>query len=365
MVVIPATRVALWYLVVVVTELGHWFSLVSFGILLWELAAPCRLLHFITIGLCLLSIGLYLMPLVRAVMIATKLPTRLAGALGGKKDGFAPPLRLGKLWNLARTPIACEEEREFITADGSALVLRIYDNGSAAAQPCIVMIHGGGWNSGDPSQMPEWNRQLAALGYRVASMAYRLAPKFHWPAQKEDVAAALAYLKAHAAELRIDPARFIFFGRSAGGQIALAAAYAFRDPAIRGCIASYPPTDMNFSYWTGEENDMLGSRPLVRALMGGPPESAPDLYRDASPLDLVGSDTPPTLLIHGCRDEVVWVRHSERLRDRLVRAGRPVFLLKLPWATHGFDAISCGPGGQLELYAISWLLRRAGPGGGR
>jgi acetyl esterase/lipase len=198
------------------------------------------------------------------------------------------------------------------------------------------------------------------MGYRVASMAYRLAPEFHWPAQKEDVAAALAYLKTHAAELRLDPARFILLGRSAGGQIALDAAYTLRDPAIRGCVASYAPTDMNFAYWTGEEHDMLGSRPLVRGLMGGPPASAPELYRDASPLDFVGAATPPTLLIHGGRDEIVWVRHSERLRDRLFRAGRPVFLLELPWATHGFDAISRGPGAQLELYAMAWFLRSCG-----
>ncbi len=101
---------------------------------------------------------------------------------------------------------------------------------------------------------------------------------------------------------------------------------------------------------------MLGSRPLVRGLMGGPPASDPALYHDASPLDFVGPETPPTLLIHGTRDEIVWVRHSERLRDRMAQAGRPVFLLELPWATHGFDAISRGPGAQLELYAMVWFL---------
>jgi acetyl esterase/lipase len=187
-------------------------------------------------------------------------------------------------------------------------------------------------------------------------MSYRLAPKYHWPAQKQDVAAALAYLKAHAAELKIDAQRFVLIGRSAGGQIALDAAYTLHDPTIRGCIASYPPTDMVFGYWTGKEDDILHSRHLIREFMGGPPSSAPALFRDASPLDFVGEETPPTLLIHGKRDEIVWVRHSEKLRVAMKEAGRPVFLLELPWATHGFDVTSRGPGAQLELYAETWFL---------
>lgn len=359
MVVVPATQVLLWYVVILVTELGHWFSLASLGILIWELLAHRRSPNFITIALCLASIGLFLTPLVQATRIALRLPAQLTAIFGekGRPDFPRAPLSYAKLWALTKTPVAREESRTFITSDGSSLPILIYKNDEPGPLPCILIVHGGGWNTGEPSQLPEWSRQLAAMGYCVASTGYRLAPKFHWAAQREDVAAALIYLKAHAAELDIDPSRFVLLGRSAGGQIALDTAYTLRDPAIRGCIASYSPTDMNFSYWTGKENDMLGSRPLVRGLMGGPPEGLSALYHDASPLDFVGAETPPTLLIHGTRDEVVWVRHSERLRDRLEQAGRPVFLLELPWATHGFDVISRGPGAQLELYAMAWFLR--------
>ncbi len=253
-----------------------------------------------------------------------------------------------------------EETRSFTTRDGSSLALRIYGDTSPAPRPCILIIHGGGWQSGDPAQLPEWSRQLAALGYRWR----------RWPtgSRRNSLAGAKGGRRRRAGlskgacrRLRIDPARFVLLGRSAGGQIALDAAYTLHDPAIRGCIASYAPTDMNFAYWTGKENDMLGSRPLVRGLMGGPPASAPELYHDASPLDFVGAGTPPTLLIHGRRDEIVWVRHSERLRERMRGAGRPVFLLELPWATHGFDVFPRGPGAQLEFYAMAWFLRAEVP----
>jgi acetyl esterase/lipase len=359
MVIVPATEVVLWYAVILVTELGNWFSLASLGILAWELAAHRRHPNFYTTALALLSCALFLKPLVQAMWMARSLPAQLEAAFGDKGNGPAlpaAPLNFAKLWGLTPRPVVQEREFAYPTRDGTLLPLRLYTDDRPGLQPGIVIIHGGGWNSGDERQLPQWSRRLASLGFRVMSIRYRLAPQFHWPAQKEDVAAALVFLKAHAAEMNLDAGRLVILGRSAGGQIALDAAYTLRDPAIRGCIASYPPTDMNFSYWTGKEDDMLGSRPLVRGLMGGPPASNPALYRDASPLDFVGPETPPTLLIHGTRDEIVWVRHSERLRDKMAQAGRPVFLLELPWATHGFDAISRGPGSQLEFYAMAWFL---------
>jgi acetyl esterase/lipase len=358
MVVVPATDIALWYVVILVTELGHWFSLASMGLFYWEFLSPRRSFHYVTLLLCVISTGLFLKPIVQATLIARKLPGELAAAFG-PPDAAASlpvPIRWTKLFGLTPLPTAREQDLTFTTSDGSALPLVVYSDGAPGPQPCIVIIHGGGWNSGEPRQLAWWSRMLAARGYRVASIGYRLAPKFHWPAPREDADAALAYLKSHAAELGIDATRFVILGRSAGGQIALDVAYRGHDPAIRGCIASYPPTDMNFSYWTGGEHDILGSRPLIRNFMGGPPASDPALYHDASPLDFVGPDTPPTLLIHGGRDEIVWVRHSERLRARLVEAGRPEFLLELPWATHGFDFVGRGPGAQLELYAMAWFL---------
>ena len=360
MVVVPAERIWQWYVVIVATELGQWLALFSGVILLWELLASGRSLSLPVVYLCVASSGLFLTPLIEATWIASHLPARLAAVWDLESRPALPskPLDVLRLWNLSSPPVAHEERLEFTTHDGTVLPLLIYADDSTGSRPCVLMVHGGGWNTGTADQLPEISRELARLGYRVASLSYRLAPQHPWPAQKEDVAAALAYLKAHAPELNIDPRRFIIYGRSAGGQIALDAAYTLNDPAIRGCIASYPPTDMNFAYWTGGEHDILGSRPLVRGIMGGPPGGdLTNLYHDASPLDFVDATTPPTLLIHGARDEIVWVRHSERLRERMQRAGRPVFLLELPWATHAFDAVAHGPGGQLELYAMAWFLK--------
>ena len=357
LVVLPATEMIFWYGAILVTEFGHWFSLASVGVMVWELNR--RQPNFLTVALCLASAGFFLTPLVEAVRIGQRLPEQLAKTFGEANRPAFPraPLSFFKLWAITRAPAEHEDSHTFTTKDGSALGLRVYSDGRAGAQPCLLIIHGGGWNSGDATQFEGWSRRLAKLGWRVASIDYRLAPQYKWPAQKEDLVAALAYLKAHAAELGIEPDRFVLLGRSAGGQIAEDVAYSVHDPAIRGCIASYAPSDMNFGYWTGKENDLIKSRPLIRGLMGGPPDNLAVLYHDASPLDFVDAQSPPTLLIHGGRDEIVWVRHSERLRDALAKAGRPVCLLELPWATHGFDVNPRGPGGQLEFYAMAWFLK--------
>jgi acetyl esterase/lipase len=294
-----------------------------------------------------------------ARIIARKLPDQLAAAYGRSHlpDNFPQfPLDYGELWQFHRDPTVIEKKLTFLSRDGSSLPLIVYQKGDTGPRPCILVVHGGGWDTGDASQLPGLSRWLASKGYLVASVGYRLAPKFQWPAQKEDVIAALAYLKSNAAALGISPNKFVVLGRSAGGQIALATAYELHDPAIRGCVDLYAPTDMNFAYRFGKEDDILKSRGLVRAFMGGTPDDRPGAYNEASALDQVGPDTPPTLIVQGTRDELVWIRHSQRLNEKLLQAGRPVCFLEMPWATHAFDYSLYGPGGQLMRYALSWFL---------
>lgn len=363
MVVIQARKIDLWFLVILVTEYGQWLLLFPLGLLIWELLMRSRNTGLLTILFCIVAIGLFLKPMIQAAWIAHSLPAKLTASLGAEEwPNHRPPnlplapLIFSQLWCGKTIPSVKEQSFKFSTQDGSQLKLLTYCDATPGLRPCILMIHGGGWNSGNEKELQVWNRLLAGAGYRVATMSYRLAPAFHWPAPKEDVVAALAFLKSHAIELGIDSDQFVLLGRSAGGQIALATAYAVHDPAIRGCIASYAPTDMGFAYQYSKEDDILHSRSLVRSYMGGLPVSEPALYHDASALDLIGSATPPTLLIHGTRDELVWVRHSYRLRESLKNQGKTVFFLELPWATHAFDFNPAGPGGQLEYYAMVWFL---------
>ena len=168
--------------------------------------------------------------------------------------------------------------------------------------------------------------------------------------------AAIALLQTQAARLGIDPTRLVLLGRSAGGQIALTVGFTAGDPAIRGVIGMYAPSDLIFGYVNTHEDDMLKSPALMRQYLGGTPESARANYESASALFHVGRSTPPTLLLHGTNDALVWHRHSERLDARLAEQGVPRVLVPLPWATHAFDFNLHGPGGQLTTFAIEWFL---------
>jgi len=166
----------------------------------------------------------------------------------------------------------------------------------------------------------------------------------------------IAYLKAQAVELGVDPESFVLLGRSAGGHIAETVAFSRPDPAIRGWIAFYAPADIHYAYRFGRKDDILKSLQVVRDFMGGTPQERPSQYDSASAIQFVNRKTVPTLFFHGPPDPLVWNLQSQRLSDRLEEAGVPHLLVEPPWATHAFDYNFNGPGGQLSAYAVDYFL---------
>lgn len=350
-----------WKVALAVGEYGVWFVPLAFGLggVAWVTTEGA--LRVVLVALCAFAVVGLLRPVWSAVRIGARLPAEMRAAFGGGAVGDGRAVSLWRLLVHPAPPAVARETHVFSRAGGVELELDFYrarDAGRAGA-PCIVVVHGGGWDGGDRSQLPEWNRRWASRGYAVAAVSYRLAPRFLWPAQREDVLAAIAWLKARAGQLGVDPTRFVLLGRSAGGQIATAVAYGAGDPAIRGAISFYAPQDMEFAWGVSREDDALNSINLMRQYLGGAPDS-PDrkaLYATASAQAMIGPATPPTLLLHGAPDTLVWHRHSERLTTALQAAGVRHHFVSLPWATHAFDYNLDGPGGQLADYAIEAFLR--------
>ena len=208
-------------------------------------------------------------------------------------------------------------------------------------------------------QLPDINSVLANKGYAVASIDYRLAPIYKWPAQKEDVSLALEYLKTNAEMLGIDPTKFVLLGRSAGAQIASSVAYTLEDQSIRGVISLYGPQDMKFAWDHASSSDVLDTYSLFKDYIGGSPSEFPNEYKQTSAIMNISAKSPPTLLIHGNLDTLVWYKQSDRMNISLTKANVPHYYLALPWATHGFDYNLNGPGGQLEQACIDGFLHYA------
>jgi acetyl esterase/lipase len=358
LVIVPPPGRIFWMLSIGVTEWGHIVALFGLSTLFpgWKTSRPAKI--GATLGLA--GMLLTLSTIVRAHIIADRVRADVSSAFG-----HADPTSNTRPAPLALSEIICGVSYESISPtthiysspNGNALKLDVYappDNSGLG--PAVLMIHGGSWRSGDRTQLPAINSYLASRGYAVAAIDYRLAPANKFPAALEDVRAALLYLKGHASELRIDPTRIVIMGRSAGGHLALLSAYTAADPAIRGVIALYPPTDMPYAHAHPSNPLVLDSKRVLEDFLGGSPDEMPDAYRAASPTNFVDATTPPTLLIHGERDDVVYITHSERIAELLANHNRKHFLLRIPWGHHGCDANLSGPSGQLLLYAIERFL---------
>ena len=125
---------------------------------------------------------------------------------------------------------------------------------------------------------------------------------------------------------------------------------------MRGVVAFYSPHDLRFAWIYARPDDVLNSALLLQQYTGGTPDTAGKVYDSASALLHVSPDCPPTLLVHGELDTLVWNRQSERLSRVLERKGVRHLFLSLPWATHAFDYNLTGPGGQLATYALQDFL---------
>jgi acetyl esterase/lipase len=237
------------------------------------------------------------------------------------------------------------------------------ESGATARRPAVIVVHGGGWRSGGRGEFPRWNAWLAAKGYVVFDIDYRLSPPPNWRDAPGDVECAVGWVKERSDRYGVDPERVALVGRSAGGHLALLTAYTEGTPALpAGCevrgeqdttvaavAAFYPPTDLarlsSLGYLGGMDRFLGGTRGVF-----------PERYRRFSPVARVDPRDPPTFLVHGGDDEIVPPGESELLAGRLRAAGVPHRLVALPWANHTFDFLWGGWGSQITRYALDEFL---------
>src|SRR5438477_2940745 len=245
-----------------------------------KLVPSRRWLTGITVVLCAAAVMLFCKPAVQAWRLGRTLDATLDAAFGAPPPPlWSPPC---PAFSLAAAvvprnpaPLAIETMQY---ADGLALdFYRAADSTGPSPRPCVIVIHGGSWLSGNrlDDGTKRWlNDWLAGLGYAVASIDYRLSPQFKWPAQRDDLLAAIRFLRAHAEALGIDGDRLVLLGRSAGGQMATAAAYAEVIPGVRGIVDIYGPTDFGLTWDAATRPRSLDHRYNLEIFLGGSPETA-------------------------------------------------------------------------------------------
>jgi acetyl esterase/lipase len=263
----------------------------------------------------------------------------------------------------------------------------------------LIYAHGSAWRVGDKDLLTRpFFRRLAARGHLVLDIAYSLWPTAGLPAMVAEVNQAILWLKEKGPAYGVNPDRIVLMGGSAGGHLALMAAYtpghpAFRpagadgDTGVRGVVAFYPPTDLlalgeladgaaassegaldrlglDMARWLlsirNEAARQSQSFNLLSEMMGGTAAEIPEVYRLLSPLYHVGAHCPPTLLLQG-RDDVFQLTPGvRRLHESLRAAGVASALLEFPHTEHGFDLAlpRISPAARAATCAVEEFLAR-------
>jgi acetyl esterase/lipase len=237
------------------------------------------------------------------------------------------------------------------------LSLDFYATTNNKPSPLVIVIHGGSWQSGDNKQLPELNSYLAAKGYNVAAINYRHAPAYKAPAPVEDTRDAINFFIANAAKYNIDTNNIVLLGRSAGAQVALCAAYNFHMPNIKGVISYYGPADMVWAGQLPSNAGVLDNNEIYNNYLGGLYKDVPEKFKEISAVQQADSLSPPTFMIHGKIDPLVFHIHPEHLQKRLNELKVPNYYLEFNYATHGCDYSIKSPAGQVCTYAVELFLQ--------
>jgi len=229
--------------------------------------------------------------------------------------------------------------------------------------PVVILVHGGAWVAGDRKRTVEpLFEPLSGAGFAWFSISYRLANDIFGNGVGsvvtlgtaiDDVRQAVAFVKKHAADYRVDPNRIALIGESAGGQLAsMAALKPGPDGAVRAVVAFYTPSDLvNLVRTSNRIPDSIR-----RAVKGTPFE---DLLlaglRDLSPINWVREDSPPFLLIHGTADPVVPYEQSKTMCERIRDAGATCDLYSVKGAGHGIRGWESASLSMYKNQMIRWL----------
>lgn len=207
------------------------------------------------------------------------------------------------------------------------------DNGKL--RPAVLYIHGGGWSGGDKLQSSDNPKALAAHGFVVFNINYRLVHAGgEFPANFLDVKDALAFLHSKSDEWKIDKTKIAVMGGSAGAHLAMLLGYC-NNPKFKA--EHYPNSKARVmavvSYY-GPCDFVKGRSGMVDEMLA---KDAATGYVDAAPITYASSGVP-TLFAHGTKDDVVSIRHSQKMHKALQDHNIRTELLVLEGAGHGFAA---------------------------
>lgn len=302
-------------------------------------------------------------------------------------------------------PLPTYPNLPYATVGTQQLMLDLYLPTNATPPfPLVVHIHGGGWSGGSRYPIPAVPQQLLQNGFAVASVSYRLTSQagqygrgvsVTFPAQIHDVKGAVRWLRAHASEYNLDPARFGSFGTSAGGHLSALLGSSGNVASLEGdvggnlgfssrvqaCGDYFGPTDIlhinldvatppgstiNHDAPNSPESRLVGWDGIgqgigdIRANVANPAAPYPALVlacNRVNPISFVSADDPQYFIGHGTADTSVPIMQSTRLNNALAAIAHPHEYVQAPGFGHGY----LGPATDAQAVAFfRRVLRKPG-----
>ncbi|HEY2411923.1 MAG TPA: alpha/beta hydrolase [Pirellulaceae bacterium] len=236
---------------------------------------------------------------------------------------------------------------EYARAGDISLKLDLYLPANVISPPVVVWVHGGAWRGGsknNPSILP-----LTEKGFAVASVDYRLSPVAQFPAQIHDIKAAIRYLRGTAKEHGISAERIAISGGSAGGHLAALVGvtngvkelegdlgdYRNKLSDVQGIVVFYGASNLTTILAQSTPHGVNMRTPALELLLGGQPDSKPDLARLASPVFQVDKADPPLWWYHGDQDPQMPVNQALEMLGAYKKLGLDVTFEPVFGGGHG------------------------------
>jgi acetyl esterase len=257
-----------------------------------------------------------------------------------------------------------------------ALHLLVYKPRSATrgdSAPILLYIHGGGFSFGDRFESGTNLRWFADRGWLVLSIDYTLSSvdRHLWDTTTSQVACAMAWTAANAARLGGDPARISLLGSSAGGNLAINAAFLANAgrlesscggtvPRVSAVSALYPPVDLAAAWVSRVPAISDMARQFNTYYVGGSPGQFADRYRFVASATHINATAPPTLIIFGANDHLVPPYATDRFVQQARNAGIDIESIRFPYGDHAFNLNQYGLGNQFFLGMTEQFLSEHG-----
>jgi acetyl esterase/lipase len=241
--------------------------------------------------------------------------------------------------------------------ENRALYLDAFVHNDKKINPAVILIHGGGWRSGNKNQMHVLAEQIALKGYSCFPVEYKLALEEKYPEGILDVKNAIKFIKDNAEKFNVDPDKIAVLGCSSGGQMAALIGttnenQVFDDVTVKSKSNSKVHAIIDIDGILAFKHPESAEGETAAFWLNGSYEEKPETWKNASALNHTDLKTPPVLFInssierfHAGRDDMITILNQNKIYNEVhtIKDSPHSFWFFQPW----FD--------ETVLYTVGFL----------